>query len=92
MDTSFKKEGRSDIETWSINRVVNKERFNRKVCRKCTTKTVPRPFFNFLSSPKQLLHTRNLKIRYFERGLSRNLEKVNLIFPFAPTIFFLRRL
>ena len=41
------KERRSDIETWSIDRVLNKEHFQGKKCGKCAPKTSPR-LLNFL--------------------------------------------
>ena len=44
---SLEKERSSDIETWAIGRVSNKEIFMEKVCRKCTPNTNPRPPFNF---------------------------------------------
>ena len=34
------------------------------------------------------MHVRNLKIRYFEKALSKNLLKVNLIFSFTPSSFY----
>ena len=37
-----------DIETLSIyNRVLNKEHFYEKICRKCAPKASTRPHFNF---------------------------------------------
>ena len=37
--------------------------------------------------PKQPLHATLLKIRYFKRGLSKNLKKANLVFSFALSLF-----
>ena len=36
-----------DIETLSIARVLNKEHFKEKSCRKCAPKAGPRPLFYF---------------------------------------------
>ena len=41
------KEKRYDIETLSIDRVLNKQNFYGKTCRKCTAKASPKPFFDF---------------------------------------------
>ena len=49
-------------------------------------KLVADSFLILLSNPKQSLHA-ILKIRYFERGLSKNLKKVNFIFPLNPVPF-----
>ena len=51
-------------------------------------KIVPDLFIIFVNNPKQPLHARNyLKKRYFERGLSKSLEKDNFIFSFKPSPF-----
>ena len=62
--------------------------FIDKSCRKCAAKLVPDLFIIFVNNPKQPLHARNyLKKRYFERGLSKSLEKDNFIFSFKPSPF-----
>ena len=38
---------RYDIVTLAINRVLNKEHFHGKSCRKCAPKAFPRPLFYF---------------------------------------------
>ena len=46
-------------------------------------KLVPDPFLILVSSPIKPIHAKkHLKIKYFERGLSKNLSKFNLIFSF----------
>ena len=53
-----------------------------KVCRKCALRTSSRPLFNFGRYPKKASTCKKfLKIRYFERGLSKILQKVHLLFP-----------
>ena len=42
----LEKEIRCDIETLSIDRVLNKEHFIEKSCRKCAPKASPRSLFN----------------------------------------------
>ena len=45
-----------------------------KSSRKCAPKLVPvDPFLILVNNPKQPLHTRKIKIRYFERRLSKSL-------------------
>ena len=46
-----------------------------------TYKLVPDAFLVFVNDPKQSIHATLLKIRYFERGLSKIIQKVNFIFP-----------
>ena len=51
-------------------------------------KIAPDPFLILLSNPKQLLHARNsCKIRYLERGLSKDLKKLTLFFLSNPVPF-----
>ena len=52
----FVKETRSDIETWSTDRVWSKEYFYIKSMQKMCTKST---FFFTLNSPKQPTHARN---------------------------------
>ena len=55
--------------------------FIEKSCRKFTAKVSPRPFIILINNLKQPLHARNcFKVRYFERRLSKSLEKGNFIF------------
>ena len=60
-----------------------------KSCRKCASKASPKPLFYFYKQPKKAIACKKiiLKIRYFERGLSKTLKKVNLIFSFEPSHF-----
>ena len=68
------KESKSNIETSSNYRVLNKEHFMENVCRKCAIKTSPRLLLILLNSPKQPIHSRKLlKIRYVERDYQQNL-------------------
>ena len=85
----LEKEISYDIETLSIDRVLNTEHFYEKIMQKmCTPKASPRPLFILLNNPKQPLHARNFfKISYFERGLSKSLKKVNFIISFKPSSF-----
>ena len=66
---------RHDIGTLAIDRVLNKEHFMEKVCRKCALKAISRPIFNFC------------KIGHFKKRLSKSFKKVSFIFSFAPTPF-----
>ena len=51
-------------------------------------KLVPDPFLILVNNSKQPLHVRNpLKIRLFEKRLSKGLKKVNFIFSFLPSPF-----
>ena len=43
----LEKEKRYDIETLSVDRVLNKEHFYGKIMQKMCTKVSPRPLFNF---------------------------------------------
>ena len=43
----FEREKRHDIETLSIDRVLNKEHLHKKPCRKYAPKANSRPLFNF---------------------------------------------
>ena len=56
-----------------------------KSCRKYAPKASARPFYNFVNNPKQPEII--LKVRYFERGLSKSLTKGKFIFSFAPSPF-----
>ena len=69
-----------DIETLFIDRVLDKEHFYEKSCRKYAPKVSPDSFCHCM---QEII----LKIRYFERGLSKSLKKVNFIFSFEPSHF-----
>ena len=67
--------------------------FMGKSCRKWTSKASLRPFFILVNNPKQPLHARNsFETRYFERGLSKTLKKVNFIFSSKPSPFWCTKL
>ena len=55
-----------------------------KSCRNYAPKASPRPFILINSHCRQEII---LKVRYFERGLSKSLEKVNFIFSYKPSPF-----
>ena len=56
----LEKEKRYDIETLSIDRVLNKENFYGKIMQKNVhQKLVPDSFFILVDNPKQPLHARN---------------------------------
>ena len=62
--------------------------FIEKSCKKCTAKLVPDLFIILVNNSKQPLRARNiLKVKYFERGLSKTLKKGNFIFSFEPSPF-----
>ena len=66
----LEKENRYEIETLSIDRVLNKEYFYGKVMQEICTKS----FLILVNNPKQPLHARNsFKTRYFEKGLPKSL-------------------
>ena len=50
-----------------------------------TKRARPRPFFMLGNKPKQPQIL--LKLRYFERGLSKTFQKVNFIFSYEPSPF-----
>ena len=59
-----------------------------KSCRKSAPKARPRPLFNFAKLMKTVIARKKiLKIRQFEKGLSKSLKKVNFIFYFQPSPF-----
>ena len=62
-------EKRYDIETLLIDRVLNKNIYMKKLCRKCIPKASLKFPFNFVNNPKQPLHA--IIFIYFERGLSK---------------------
>ena len=56
----LEKEKRYDLETLSIDRVLNKEHFYGKtVQRICTKSPLPDPFLILVNNPKHPLHARN---------------------------------
>ena len=60
-----------------------------KSCRKYAPKASPRSLFNFgkITQNSHCMQELLLKIRYFERGLSKGLKKVNFIFLLSPVPF-----
>ena len=64
-----------DSETLSIDRVLNKEHLYGKIIQKICTKSIPK-----VNQNSHCMQEILLKIRYFERGLSKGLKKVNFIF------------
>ena len=54
----------------------------KKSCRKCAPTASPRPLLNFAIQAKTAICIQEilLKIRYFQRGLSKSLKKVYLFF------------
>ena len=79
---------RYDIKTLSIDRVLKKEHFYWNVMQKMCPEASTRPLFNFVKQPKTHCMQENLlKIRYFERELSKRIKKVNFIFSFEPSLF-----
>ena len=68
------KEKRYDIETLPDDRVLNKNIFMEKSCRKCVPKASRRPPFNFGNpNPKQPLHARNsFKSKISWNGIIKN--------------------
>ena len=68
-----------------IDRVLNKEQFMEKSCRKYVPKASLRFLFIFDKYITQNNHCMQeiiLKIRYFERGLSKSVKKSNFSFSF----------
>ena len=61
--------------------------FIEKSCRKCALKLAPDPFLILLNNPKQCTQEILLKVKYFERGLSKSSLKVNFIFFSNPVPF-----
>ena len=63
--------------------------FRQKSARNYALKASPRTSVNF-GKKTQNCHCMQkivLKIRYFDRALSKTLKKVNFIFPFKPNFF-----
>ena len=57
-----------------------------KSYRKYAPKASPRPFsFSSITQNSHCMQEILLKIRYFERGLSKSLKMVNFIFSFEPS-------
>ena len=77
----LEKEKRSDIWTLPIDRVPNKKHFYGKNMHQ---KLVPVSFFNFgkKTQKRHCMQEIILKMRYFERGLSKSLKNVKFIFFF----------
>ena len=66
-----------EIETLSINRVLNEKHFyEENHAENVHQKLTQTSFFNLVNNPK-----------YFERGLSKSLKKINLFFLSNPVPF-----
>ena len=62
--------------------------FMEKSCKKCAPKVSPRPLYNWsITQKSHCMQEILLKVRYFERGLSKRLKKGNFIFSFDPVPF-----
>ena len=71
-----------------MNRVLNKDYFYEKSCRKCAPKASPRPLFDLVKDPNSnCVQEILLNIRYFETRLSKTRKKVNFIFSSEPSPF-----
>ena len=73
------KEKRYDIETLSIDEYQITNIFIEKSCSKWAPKVSPRPLFNFGKWLRTAITCKKF-LRYFERGLSKSLKKVNFSF------------
>ena len=84
----LEKEKRCDIETLAIHRVLNKEHFLfwKNYAENVHQKLVADPFLILVNNLKQPLHSRN-SFKNFERGLSKNLKKLTLLFLSNPVLF-----
>ena len=51
-------------------------------------KLISDSFLILVNNPKQLWKEMFQKIGYFERGLSKRINKINFIFSFKDTVFF----
>ena len=69
----LEKKKRYDIETLSIDRLLNKEDFYGKIMQKiCTKSQSQTPFVILVNNPKQPLHARNyFKNKIFWKGIIR---------------------
>ena len=65
----------------------------KKTCRKCALKAGPRPLFNVEKQPFScFMQEILLKIRYFEKRLSKSLKKANFIFFFQSQSLFVDKI
>ena len=73
----------------SIDKVLNKKHFYGKIMQKiCTNSWSLTPFlFWYITQSSHCMQEILLKIRYFERGLSKTLKKVSFIFLLNPVPF-----
>ena len=70
----LEKEKKYDIETLSIDRVLNKEHLFKNYAENINQKVVPEPFFVLVNNPKQPLHAWNsFKNNIFWKGIIKNL-------------------
>ena len=87
------KNKRYDIETLSINRVLDKEHFCGKSYRKCEPKASPRPFLILVNNPKQSLHAINsFKNKIFWKRIIKNAWKSKLYFFFWTQSFLMDKI
>ena len=59
----------------------------KKSCRKDALKASPRSLFNYDKLLKTIIACKKLFLKYFERRLSKILQKVNFIFSFKLSPF-----
>ena len=82
------REERYDVETLYIVRVLNKyiKLSSKNHAENVHHEVVPGPYFNF-GINSHYMQEILLKIKHFERGLSKSLKKVNFIFSLQPSPF-----
>ena len=78
---------RDDIETSTIDRVLNKDHFYGKIMQKMCIKSQSQIPFQFwlITQNNQCKQEIIFKKRYFERGLLKSPKKANFIFSFEPS-------
>ena len=84
----LRKEKGYGIKTLSMNRVLNKEHFYGKSCRRCTPKAYPRPLLILVNNPKQPSHARNFS-KYkniLKKGYQKVFKNLTLFFLLNPNI------
>ena len=75
------KESKSDIETLSIDRVINKKLFMVKVCGKCAPKTSLKSLFNF-GKQRKIVNTCK------KEDYQKTFKKLTWFFPLYPVLFY----
>ena len=85
----LEKEKRYDLETLSIDRVLNKNHFYGKFMQKMCTESQSHTSSEFclITQNSHCMQGIHLKIRYFERGLSISPKKLTLFFLLNPVPF-----